>query len=298
MKLEREAALLVLLQPVLVAEARADLEDGVADLALLGRQAGVHGGFSRSQAGPTIPRFLRSAISLDAKPNSARTASVSTPGSCGARPISGMRAAEARGRRRLHDTLARDEGIALGIVGIGRDFAHGEHGRETGIAAVEDLLPFGARLGAERLGEALFERGPAAFVVLGGQLLAGKPEAVQQVFIEPLLDGADRHPFAVASFVDVVVGRAGIENVDAALVLPGALRAEAVDGGHQGRRAVDHGGIDNLALAGALRLEQRADDAEAEQHAAAAEVAHEIEWRHGARPCARWCAARPPARCS
>ena len=55
---------------------------------------------------------------------------------------------------------------------------------------------------------------------------------------------------------------------------------EGVDHRHERCRAVDHGGVDHLALAGAGGLEQGGHHAEREQHAAAAEVAHEVERRH------------------
>ena len=44
--------------------------------------------------------------------------------------------------------------------------------------------------------------------------------------------------------------------------------------------AVDHGGVDHLALAAALGVEQAAHHAEGEEHAAAAEVAHQVQRRH------------------
>ena len=74
---------------------------------------------------------------------------------------------------------------------------------------------------------------------------------------------------------------AAVEHVALALVAPQACARHAVDPAEQQRRAVDHGGIDHLALAGALRLEQAADHAEGQQHAAAAEITHEVERRHG-----------------
>ena len=55
--------------------------------------------------------------------------------------------------------------------------------------------------------------------------------------------------------------------------------ARAVDDRHQRGGAVDHRGVDHLALARALALDERAGDAEREQHAAAAEVADQVERR-------------------
>ena len=46
------------------------------------------------------------------------------------------------------------------------------------------------------------------------------------------------------------------------------------------RGAVDHGGVDDLALAGPLRLEEPGQQADRQQHAAAAEVADQVERRH------------------
>ena len=56
-----------------------------------------------------------------------------------------------------------------------------------------------------------------------------------------------------------------------------------MDHRHERCRAVDHGGVDHLALAGAGGLEQGGHHAEGQQHAAAAEVAHEVQRRHGSR---------------
>ena len=53
-----------------------------------------------------------------------------------------------------------------------------------------------------------------------------------------------------------------------------------MDHRHQRGRAVDHGGVDHLALARAGGLEQRGHHAEGQQHAAAAEVAHQVQRRH------------------
>ena len=52
--------------------------------------------------------------------------------------------------------------------------------------------------------------------------------------------------------------------------------------GHEQRRAIDHGRVDHLTLACALRMPERGKHAHEQQHRAAAVVAHEIErWRRG-----------------
>ena len=81
---------------------------------------------------------------------------------------------------------------------------------------------------------------------------------------------------------DVVEGRAGVEQVGAAVVLvEHAHGAEGVEHRHQHGRTVDHGSIDHLPFAGLLRLQQRAHHAEGQEHAAAAEVADQVQRRHG-----------------
>ena len=139
----------------------------------------------------------------------------------------------------------------------------------------------------------------------GSDGVAGQAEALEQVGVELRLDAPRRHPLAVRRLVDLVEGRAGVEHVGAPLLVPDAHEVEGVDHRHQRGRAVDHGGVDHLALARAGRLEQGGHHAEGEQHAPAAEVAHQVERRHrrrvgpAQRPRARrrWrcsrCRARP-----
>ena len=105
-------------------------------------------------------------------------------------------------------------------------------------------------------------------------------QALEQFLVELRLDRADGDVLAVLRLVDVVPGRAGVEHVLAALLAPAARGEHAGEHRRQQRGAVDHRGVDHLALARALRLEQRAGDAEGEQHAAAAEVADQVERRH------------------
>ncbi len=54
-QLARKAALLVLLQPVVVGKARADLRDGIADRVLLRGEGKIHGPTER-RAAPDVPR--------------------------------------------------------------------------------------------------------------------------------------------------------------------------------------------------------------------------------------------------
>ena len=71
---------------------------------------------------------------------------------------------------------------------------------------------------------------------------------------------------------------AGVEQVGAPLGRVHADRLHAVEHVGEQRRAVDHRGVDHLALARtSLASSMRAHDAEGEEHRAAAEVADEVE---------------------
>ena len=73
--------------------------------------------------------------------------------------------------------------------------------------------------------------------------------------------------------------RARVQQVRAALT-PHTHRRHRVEHAHENRGTVDHGRIDHLPLARLLRLEERADDAKGEEHAATAEVADQVERGH------------------
>src|SRR6185436_629058 len=77
----------------------------------------------------------------------------------------------------------------------------------------------------------------------------------------------------------VVPGRAAVEDIAAPLLGPAAGAEKAGEHGGEKRSALDHRRVDHLALARAAGLEQAAGDAEAEQHAAAAEVADQVQRR-------------------
>ncbi len=82
-----------------------------------------------------------------------------------------------------------------------------------------------------------------------------------------------------AVLVHLVEPGAGVEQVGAPLVAPPSRRPEAVDHGRQQRRAIHHGGVDDLPLAGAASLQQRADHPEGQQQPAAPEIRHQVERR-------------------
>ena len=72
---------------------------------------------------------------------------------------------------------------------------------------------------------------------------------------------------------------AGVEQVGAAAVAEAV--AHGKEHGHQGRGAVHHGRVDDLALARPPGFQQAAHHAEGQQHAAAAEIADQVERRNG-----------------
>ena len=87
---------------------------------------------------------------------------------------------------------------------------------------------------------------------------------------------ADRHVPPVGGLVDVVERCAGVEQVGAALLAPGAAGDEAGQHRVQVGGAVDDRGVDHLPLAAGARLEQRGEHADDEVGRPAAEVAEEV----------------------
>ncbi len=71
-----------------------------------------------------------------------------------------------------------------------------------------------------------------------------------------------------------------VQQVAAPLVGKCAGCAHREKHGHEDGRAVDHGRVDDLPLAGVARLQQGAHHAEGQQHAAAAEVANQVQRRN------------------
>src|SRR4029079_4142487 len=100
-------------------------------------------------------------------------------------------------------------------VRMQRIFAKREHRDRAGVGAFEYPLPLRTRLAREHAREALAQHRPAGAVVLGGQRLARKSQALQELRIELGLDRAYREESAVARLVGVVPGRARVEDVDA-----------------------------------------------------------------------------------
>ena len=168
------------------------------------------------------------------------------------------------------------------VVGMLHRLRYRQHGCEARLAALQQRAPFGARLAAEQLGEARTQLRPILAVVLPRQVLLVQSRDTQQLVVEFLLDVGNAHVLPVARLVDLIPGRGTVERILAALVAPHALRAQAVHEGHQRGRAVDHGGVDDLALPRAHRLDEGAEHSERKQHPAAGEIPDQVE-RNGRR---------------
>ena len=132
---------------------------------------------------------------------------------------------------------------------------------------------------AERGGEHAAQFGPAGDVVLVRQGGGVQPEPGQHGGVELRLDGADGDVATVGALVGVVVGRAAVEHVGAALVGPHPGSAHLPHHLDQHAGAVDHRRIDDLSLAGSLPLPQRRQDADQQEHRAATEVTDQVQRR-------------------
>ncbi len=156
----------------------------------------------------------------------------------------------------------------------------GQYRCHAGVGAGEDLCPLITGLGLEPLGEDVAQFVVAGQLELTGDLGGVQAEAGHQLREELRLDGSDGHVTAVGRLVGPVIRGAAVEQERLAFV---AQRAGGPHGPHhlgQHADAVDHRGVDHLALAGFLALEQCGDDADDHQHRAATEVGHEVQRGH------------------
>ncbi len=160
---------------------------------------------------------------------------------------------------------------------VGRRLGAGQDRGEAGLGAFQQLAPFVEPLALEHFRQPSLTGRPAGRITLLVQEFAAEPQFLQQCRIELRLATSDRHVAAVGGLVDVVERRPEVEDVGAGDVGPQALGAQSVEEGAQQRHAVDHRGIDNLARPGVEALEERAEDADHQQHPTAAVVAQQVE---------------------
>src|SRR5882757_852308 len=181
----------------------------------------------------------------------------------GRSPDAFLGAREARRGGGLREARDIDIGAARLGVRMLRGFLHGEDGGETDVGALHDGAPFIARLGPEDVLHPALELRPGLAIHLRRQALALEPGLLEQQRVELRLDRAHRDELAVLGLVGAVEMRTAVQHVGlAVLVVPQTGAGHAVDAAQQQRRAVDHRGVDHLALAGALRLQKPAHHAE------------------------------------
>ena len=134
--------------------------------------------------------------------------------------------------------------------GCGRRLGEAQDRRRACLGRLEHRRPLVAGAGGEQRREAVLELGPAGLVPLR-HLARVDLEQRHQRRVELRLDRADRDVAAVGGLVDLVEVGARIEHVGARLVVPDPAGAQPVEDRRQDRGAVDHRGVDDLALAGA-----------------------------------------------
>ena len=166
-------------------------------------------------------------------------------------------------------------------------FVEAEHRRKADVAVLQERAPLVPCPGFENLGQPAPGLGPGLGIVLPlQQLIVAKVEALQQLGVELRLPSPQAYVAAVCGLVHVVKRGTQIEDVGARHVGPETFGPQSMEEGREQGHAVDHAGIYDLAPTRPRSLEQRAQDADDEEHPAAAEVAQQIERRVGrfARP--------------
>jgi len=187
--------------------------------------------------------------------------------------------AEAGCRCRLHHAFDLHKALAGHVVRMVRSFRQVEYRRIADIGARHDLVPLVAGLGFDHIGQASPLVGPPFAIVAVHRRSVGQTGFLEQLVMELALDRTDRDELAVRGLVHAVVVGAAVEEVGFPLVGPAARAVDAVDGGHQRSGTLGHGSVHDLSLPGVTRLEQRGAHAEGQVHAAASEVAHQVERR-------------------
>ena len=226
------------------------------------------------------PAACSAAISSALKPASDSTASVCMPMAGAGVGGSARAAVETRRGAGLHHAGHLDEGAARPGMRVLRRLLDRQHRREAGVAAFEQGAPFVTRLAAQDGGHRRAHLGPQLALVLALHEARVQADALRHLGKELRLQRADGHVAAVGRLVGVVEGRAAVEQVVAALVVPAAGGRHAVEDRHQRGRAVDHRRIHHLAAPGALALVQRGQQAHRQVQRAAAVVAHQVQRRH------------------
>ena len=112
-----------------------------------------------------------------------------------------------------------------------------------------------------------------------GQSPGSSPMAREELLVHRRLEAAHGDEAVVRAAIGPVEGGAAVDEVRLAVQRPLAAGAQVVVRRHQVADAVDHGGVDHLALARTDALVQRQQDADDEVERAASEVADEVQRR-------------------
>src|SRR5581483_6931731 len=187
-------------------------------------------------------------------------------------------AAEAGGGGRLEDAAVLHEHAPGPVVRVVGRLGPRQHRAEAQARVADEGFPLRPRPAGEGGGEGRPHLGPVDRVERIAEV-AVEAEHADQRLEEVRLAGRHRHVAPVGRLVDVVPRRRPVEAVVLPLVVEFAEVALAVHERRQQRRAVHHGGVDHLALAGPTRLEQGAQDPDEAEHPAAPVVADQVEGR-------------------
>ena len=98
-----------------------------------------------------------------------------------------------------------------------RGLCHRQYGGEAGVAALEDLAPFGARPLAEDSRELGLERVALGRPVFADRGVRVKSELLVQLAAKAGFDRRDRDLFAIGALIDIVVGGAPVHDIGATL---------------------------------------------------------------------------------
>ncbi len=104
---------------------------------------------------------------------------------------------------------------------------------------------------------------------------------LQQQRIELWLQRTNGHILPIGAFIAAIIMRAAIEQVTLALVAPTLRGMHSIERRREDGCAIHHRRVHHLPLSRLSRCEQSTDDAKGKQQATTAEIAHEVERRHG-----------------
>ncbi|ONH31737.1 hypothetical protein BL253_08765 [Pseudofrankia asymbiotica] len=153
---------------------------------------------------------------------------------------------------------------------------------EARVGAREHLAPLVPRSGEDRRREAGSQQRPPGPVTLGRKLGEIETETRDELGVELRLDSSDGHVPAIRAQVRAVVGGSPVEDVRLPGVDPPTSAAGGPDELREHARAVEDGGVDDLAEPGGLTLPQCGEDADEQEKRSATVVTDQVQRRHRA----------------